>query len=69
MTPAHPVPARDRREIRDLSMLVQRLIREVRKHDPQNAVAAKAADYLDRKQLWGSVLRDTPPAAPARTEE
>ncbi len=44
--------------IGDLGMLVARLVRQVRKHDPKNDVAEKAMDYLRRKDLTGSVLRE-----------
>lgn len=44
--------------IGDLAMLVARLIRQVCLHDPANPVAAKAMDYLQRKDLAGSVLRE-----------
>lgn len=39
-------------------MLVARLVQQVRKHDPSNEVAEKAMDYLRRKDLAGSVLRE-----------
>ena len=42
----------------DLAMLVARLIQQVRHQDPQNDVAEKAMDYLRRKDLRGSVLRE-----------
>lgn len=44
--------------IGDLAMLVARLVQQVRKHDPSNEVAEKAMDYLRRKDLAGSVLRE-----------
>jgi hypothetical protein len=44
--------------IADLGMLVARLVQQVRKHDPENDVATKAMDYLRRKDLQGSILRE-----------
>ena len=44
--------------IADLSMLVARLVQQVRKHDPANSVAESAMDYLRRKNLAGSILRE-----------
>lgn len=40
----------------DLAMLVSRLIRQVRKYDPQNPVAYQAHNYLERKGLLPSVI-------------
>ena len=40
----------------DLAMLVRRLVRGI--HDPSNDVCIKAMDYLKRKGLMGSILRD-----------
>lgn len=48
--------------IADLAMLVSRLVQQVRKHDPTNDVAEKAMDYLRRKDLTGSILRETTPS-------
>lgn len=44
--------------ITDLAMLVARLVQQVRKHDVTNDVAEKAMDYLRRKDLVGSILRE-----------
>ena len=40
----------------DLAMLVGRLIRQSRKHDPENAVAKLAHDYLKRNGLLPSII-------------
>ena len=40
----------------DLAMLVGRLIRQSRKHDPENVVAKLAHDYLKRNGLLPSVI-------------
>lgn len=45
-------------KVGDLAMLVARLVHQVRIHDANNDVAAKAMDYLRRKDLAGSVLRE-----------
>lgn len=42
----------------DLVMLVGRLVQQVRKHDAANPVAEKAMDYLRRKELSPSILRE-----------
>ncbi|WP_244792733.1 MULTISPECIES: hypothetical protein [Caballeronia] len=39
-------------------MLVQRLVRALNKASPDNDLGAKALDYLVRKGLAGSILRD-----------
>jgi len=44
--------------ITDLVMLVGRLVQQVRRHDIDNPVAAKAMDYLRRKSLSHSILRE-----------
>ena len=44
--------------ISDLAMLVARLVRKVRHHDPECKVAEQAMGYLRRKDLAGSVLRE-----------
>lgn len=44
--------------VADLGMLVARLVRQVRKHDPENDVAKKAMDYLRRKEFQFSILRE-----------
>lgn len=51
-------PAEDAPTIGDLAMLVARLVRQIRNHDPSNDVAVKAVDYLRRKDLASSVLRE-----------
>lgn len=45
--------------IADLAMLVSRLVQQVRKYDPTNDVAEKAMNYLRRKDLTGSILRES----------
>lgn len=45
----------------DLAMLVRRLVNRVWKYNPQDEVAAKAFDYLERKGLTGSPLREVEP--------
>lgn len=47
------------READDLVALVQRLARALRKAAPDNELPEKALDYLRRKNLQGSPLRDT----------
>ncbi len=42
----------------DLRMLVQRLVHALNKASPDNDLGAKALDYLVRKGLTGSILRD-----------
>lgn len=42
----------------DLIALVQRLARALRKAAPDNYLSGKALDYLRRKNLQGSMLRD-----------
>lgn len=44
--------------IADLAMLVGRLVHQLGKHEPDNPVLQKAMDYLRRKDLAGSVLRE-----------
>jgi hypothetical protein len=44
-------------QVGNLAVLVARLVKQVRKHDPLNDVAAKAMDYLRREELDGSILR------------
>jgi hypothetical protein len=43
-------------------MLVSRLVQQVRKHDPTNDVADMAMDYLRRKDMTGSILREASPS-------
>jgi len=42
----------------DLATLVLRLVRDLRKAAPDNELTAKALDYLKRKALTGSPLRE-----------
>lgn len=42
----------------DLAQLVTRLVRQLRKAAPDNELSEKALDYLKRKELLGSPLRD-----------
>jgi hypothetical protein len=44
----------------DLVSLVAQLVRALRKADPYHGLSERAADYLKRKGLCGSPLRDTP---------
>ena len=43
----------------DLAMIVRRLIHRLRKHEPDSPLARTATDYLRRKGLQGSPLRET----------
>lgn len=57
--------------VEDLAMMVRRLARAVRRHDPESALAASALALLDRKSLT-SPFRDeteTESAGAAQTEE
>jgi len=46
--------------VSDLSAFVRKLIHEVRKTEPDNALCKQAAGYLFRKShLCGTILRDT----------
>ena len=62
---AHAKPTQAGQEspprIADLTMLIGRLVRQVRKHDPNNTVAEQAMAYLRRKDLSGSILREQVP--------
>lgn len=42
---------------RELAMLVRRLIRALKKHDPASQVARQASDYLAENNMQGSILR------------
>ena len=42
----------------NLAMLVRRLVRVVTRHDNGNTVANQALDYLKRKELLGSPIRE-----------
>lgn len=45
----------------DLAMLIRRLCRVVARHDANNTVRAQALDYLHRKGLGGSPLKENAP--------
>jgi hypothetical protein len=47
----------DAQHCANLSILVARLVQQVRKHDVNNDVANKAMDYIKRANLDGSILR------------
>lgn len=47
----------DAHKVANLAMLVARLVHQVRRHDPDNATAVQAMDYMRRCDLQGSVLR------------
>jgi hypothetical protein len=53
----------------ELAMLVRKLVRHVRKASPDNNMATMAMDYLERKGLAGSPLRDAAPQQPAQSAE
>jgi hypothetical protein len=53
----------------ELAMLVRKLVRHVRKASPDNNMATMAMDYLQRKGLAGSPLRDAAPQQPAQSAE
>jgi hypothetical protein len=55
--PGRGVMSTSAQQVGNLAVLVIRLVRQVRKHDPLNDVAAKAMDYLRREELDGSILR------------
>lgn len=42
----------------DLAQLVTRLVRQLRKANPDNELSEKALDYLKRKELYRSPLRE-----------
>lgn len=42
----------------DLAQLVKRLVHQLRKAAPDNELSEKALDYLKRKELLGSPLRE-----------
>jgi len=55
----------------DLAQLVKQLVHQLRKAAPGNELSEKAMDYLKRKGLLGSPLRDMPNAeltSPPNTE-
>ena len=45
------------RQVDDLSMLVKRLVHQLKKYEKNNVVAQKAMDYLQKEQLEGEALR------------
>ena len=47
-----------RRERDDLAMLVRKLANALRKAAPDHSLPARAIDYLRRKGLQGSILRE-----------
>jgi len=47
-----------KQEIGDLSMMVRKLASSLRKAAPNNDLPDRAIDYLKRKNLQGSILRD-----------
>jgi hypothetical protein len=64
-----PDPAAGQNES-SLAMFVRRLVMRVRKYQPDDAVATQAADFLKRKGLTGSPLREAPdPAAELEVQE
>lgn len=59
--PAAPLPQPQADTVvKDLAMLVRRLARALAKVDPSKALPHQAVDYLQRKGLKGSLLRDEP---------
>ncbi len=52
-----PQPSADDARVPDLSRLVARLMRELKKADPAHELPMKAMDYLTRHDLIGSPLR------------
>lgn len=57
--PSAPADGSARTE--DMVMLIRRLCRVVARHDANNTVRAQALDYLHRKGLGGSPLRENAP--------
>lgn len=51
-------PDKQEPRISDLVMLIGRLVHQVRKHDVSNPVSESAMDYLRRKNLSASILRE-----------
>lgn len=43
--------------VEDLAIIVRRLVRRLRTHNPQDDVARQAYEYLRRKGLQGNILR------------
>ena len=60
----HPQPSADDARVPDLSRLVARLMRELRKADPGHPLPVQAMIYLKRNGLTGSPLRDDSTTAP-----
>lgn len=58
-----PESGRELSSIADLAMLVRRLVQQITKHEPENDVAEKAMEYLQRKDLIGSIVRETTSSA------
>lgn len=52
----------------NLAILVRRLVRVVTKEDNGNTVANQALDYLQRKELFGSPIRETAERLSSRFE-
>lgn len=48
----------DARHVANLVMLVSRLVHQIRRHETNNDVAEKAMNYLRRKDLLPSIVRD-----------
>lgn len=44
----------------DMAMLIKRLVYKLKKFSPDDDICDKAIDYLNRNNLMGSLLRDTP---------
>lgn len=55
-------------EVDDLAALIRQLVHSLKKSSPDNALAARAVDYLQRKGLQGSPLRAAPVSQPAAQE-
>jgi hypothetical protein len=53
--------------IPNLVMFIQRLARHIRKTDFENKFARDALDFIERKKIGGSILREVTPATPAPT--
>lgn len=45
-------------QVKDLSFMVRRFVRAIRKVDPENKMADEAVEYLVRKKLHGCILRN-----------
>lgn len=53
------IPSTDSQHVANLTMLVGRLVQQIRKYDKENPVVEKAMDYLRRSDLVPSLLRGT----------